>query len=190
MLTPLQAAVPAATGASDSLNNRAQEDKTCAIIQLKGDALSTYEKTQPARGKKIDFTSNAVKSYRARLAALRNDFKAWLRENAVQAKVTGEFDISLNAVSVQLNGVPLETIARAPQVLSAQYEILYYPNVEDPDLTLIHAVEAWALDGGPANAGAEVKVAVIDTGIDINHPCFSDAGYPARAQLGGPPVHQ
>ena len=36
---------------------------------------------------------------------MRNDYKAWLRANAPQAKVTGEFDISLNAVAVQLSGV-------------------------------------------------------------------------------------
>ena len=36
-----------------------------------------------------------------------------------------------------------------------------------PDLPLIKA-------GGVANAGLGVKVAVIDTGIDITHPCFTD----------------
>ncbi len=45
-------------------------------------------------------------------------------------------------------------------------------------------MEAWAQGGGAANAGAGVKVAIIDSGIDVNHPCFSDAGYPAQTQLG------
>ena len=72
-----------------------------------GAPLATYEKTRPAKGKKIDFSSNSVKSHRAQLAALRNDFKQWLRQNAPRARVTSEFDVALNAVAVQLNGTSL-----------------------------------------------------------------------------------
>jgi subtilisin family serine protease len=38
--------------------------------------------------------------------------------------------------------------------------------------------------GGSQNAGAGVKVGVIDSGIDKSHPCFDDTGYPAQTQLG------
>jgi minor extracellular serine protease Vpr len=153
-------------------------DTSSAIVQLNGDPLSTYVKTKPAPGKKIDFSSSTTKSYRAQLSALRNDFKQWLRANAPSAKVTGEFDISLNAVAVQLNGASLGTIASAPMVKKAQYEGIYHPlDNNDPDLALIHAIDAWAAVGGPANAGKGVKVGVIDTGIDQTHPCFAPAGY-------------
>ena len=153
-------------------------DSSRAIVQLNGDPLSTYVKTKPAAGKKVDFSSNTTKSYRAQLSALRNDFKQWLRANAPDAKVTGEFDISLNAVAVQLNGTKLGTIASAPMVKQAQYEGLYRPmDNADPDLALIHAIDAWTAAGGAANAGAGVKVGIIDTGIDQTHPCFAAAGY-------------
>lgn len=76
-------------------------------VQLKGDPLATYTKTKPPQGKKIDFSSTTVKSYRALLSAQRNDFKAWLRQNAPKAKVTGEYDLSLNAVAIKLNGEKL-----------------------------------------------------------------------------------
>jgi minor extracellular serine protease Vpr len=160
-------------------------DATSAIVQLNGDPLSTYVRTKPAPGKKIDFSNSTTKSYRAQLSALRNSFKQWLKTNAPAAKVTGEFDISLNAVAVQLNGASLGTIASAPMVKKAQYEGIYRPlDANDPDLSLINAIQAWGTVGGPANAGAGVKVGIVDTGIDITHPCFSDAGYPAQAQLG------
>src|SRR6266508_4700878 len=160
-------------------------DATSAIVQLKGDPLSTYVRTRPAPGKKVDFSSSTTRSYRAQLLALRNSFKQWLRANAPAAKVTGEFDISLNAVAVQLNGASLGTIASAPMVRKAQYEGIYRPlDANDPDLSLTNAIQAWSTVGGPANAGAGVKVGVVDTGIDITHPCFSDAGYPAQTQLG------
>ena len=102
--------------------SQAQFDNQTALVELKGDPLSTYAKTRPAQGKKIDFNSAEVKSYRAQLAALRNDFKAWLRTNAPNARVTGQFDVSLNAVSVKLNGEALQTLASAPQVARAEYE--------------------------------------------------------------------
>jgi len=184
----LMIAVAGATAGGPTVTDGASAtpsiDTGSAIVQLNGDPLSTYVKTKPAHGKKIDFSNTTVKSYRAQLNGLRNDFKAWLRSNAPSANVVGEYDISLNAVAVRLNGTPLGTIASAPLVKSAQYEGLYTPQVADPDLALINAVQAWNAAGGAANAGAGVKVAIVDTGIDITHPCFSDAGYPAQNQLG------
>jgi minor extracellular serine protease Vpr len=176
----------AARTVSDAAVSRQTVDADYALVQLNGEPLATYSKSKPAKGKKIDFDNSNVKSYRAQLAALRNDFKQWLRANAPKAKVTGEFDISLNAVAVKLNGEPLSKIGTAPQVLRAQYQGLYYPNsIGDPDLDLINATEAWAdAGGGPSTAGEGVKVAIVDTGIDHTHPCFSDAGYPAQTQLG------
>jgi subtilisin family serine protease len=93
-------------------------------------------------------------------------------------KVTGEFDISLNAVAVQLNGASLGTIASAPMVKQAQYEGLYRPlDNSDPDLSLINAINAWSAVGGPSNAGAGVKVGIIDTGVDQTHDCFKPDTY-------------
>ena len=172
---------------ADSTTPTATVDQAYALVQLTGDPLSTYSKTKPPQGKKVDFNSATVKSYRAQLAALRNDFRQWLRANAPKAQVTGSWDISLNAVSVKLNGTSLDTLRAAPQAIRAEYEGLYYPTVDttvDPDLRIISAMDAWAQDGGQANAGKGVKVAIIDTGIDITHPCFSDAGYPKQTQLG------
>ena len=161
-------------------------DSSYALVQLKGDPLSTYAKTKPAQGKKIDFSSSTVKSYKALLAAQRNAFKKWLQTNAPKAQITGSWDISLNAVGVKLNGTTLAKLRTAPQVKAAEYEGLYYPTADpiDPDLAIISAVAAWDQAGGSATAGEGVKVAIVDTGIDITHPCFSDAGYTAQTQLG------
>ncbi len=181
---PTGLSLPAAQSVQTSNNDQIGLDASAAIVQLYGEPLSTFTQTRPLRGRKIDFNSPGVKSRRARLALLRNAFKTWLRDNARTAKVTGEYDISLNAVAVELNGISLSAIQACPLVKSAEYEFLYHPSTEDPDLSIIHALEAWELGGGPTNAGAEIKVAIIDTGIDINHPCFNDAGYPKQTQLG------
>src|SRR6187431_3038959 len=172
--------VTASDSRSAAAGTKQRVDRSSALVELSGAPLATYEKTRPAKGKKIDFSSNGVKSHRAQLATLRNDFKQWLRQNAPRARVTSEFDVALNAVAVQLNGTSLATIRSAPQVLYAEYQGLYRPTAhDDPDLGLIDAFQAWQLaPAGPERAGEGVKIAIIDSGIDVRHPCFSDAGYP------------
>jgi minor extracellular serine protease Vpr len=173
-----------AVNTNDSTAQRQREDRSSALVVLNGEPLATYSRTKPPRGKKIDFNNQNVKSYRAQLAAQRNDFKQWLRANVPNAQVTGEFDIALNAVAVQLNGATLAQVAAAPMATNATYQGVYYPVATDPDLAIIRATEAWSQSGGPANAGAGVKVAIIDSGIDLTHPCFNDSGYPAQQQTG------
>src|SRR5437667_588111 len=165
---------------ADSFAQGPTEDTSSAVVQLKGDPLSTYSATKPAPGKKIDFNSNTVKSYRAQLAAGRNDFRNWLRANAPNAKITSEYDISLNAVAVQLNGTSLEAIAGAPMVQQVQYNVLYHPNLSE-SYKIINASDAWAAAGGRSVAGAGIKIGDIDTGIDDTHPFFDPTGfsYPA-----------
>jgi minor extracellular serine protease Vpr len=182
---PASAAPVATRVNSDSKVSGPKVDRTYALVQLSGAPLSTASATKPSGGKKINFTSTATKSYRAELSALRNQYKSFLRTAAPNARVTKEFDISLNAVGVQLNGHTLAQISASPLVVQAQYAGLYYKVAhEDPDLEIIDALEAWTRAGGPANAGAGVKVAIVDSGISTPHPCFSDAGYPAQTQLG------
>src|SRR6266404_3435458 len=155
-------------------------DNTTAIVQLQGDPISTNPSTKPPHGRKIDFNGQAVRSYRAQLNARRNEFKRWLRANAGRARVTSEYDVSLNAVAVQLNGTPLATIAAAPMVQSAEYNALYHPNLSQ-SYQIINASDAWTAAGGRTNAGASIKIGDIDTGIDNTHPFFDPTGfsYPA-----------
>src|SRR6266478_774489 len=161
---------------ADVFNRGPDVDNSSAVVQLKGDPISTNPSTKPAHGRKIDFNSNAVRSYRAQLNAGRNEFKRWLRANAPGAKVTSEYDVSLNAVAVQLNGTPLATIAAAPMVQSAEYNALYSPNLSQ-SYHIINAPGAWTEAGGRAMAGAGIKIGDIDTGIDNTHPFFDPTGF-------------
>src|SRR5882724_4191081 len=145
------------------------------IVQLKGDPASKFS-SKSAPGKKIDFNNNTVKSYRAQLSAQRNAFKQWLQTYASKAKVTSEYDISLNAVAVQLNGTSLDTIKGAPMVQSVQYNALYHPDLSESH-KIINADGAWSAAGGRSNAGAGIKIGDIDTGIDETHPFFDPSGF-------------
>src|SRR5947207_3055685 len=161
---------------ADALNRGPDVDRLSAIVQLGGDPLSTHSATKPVAGKKIDFKNNTVRSYRAQLAAGRNEFRRWLRANAPRARITSEYDVSLNAVAVELNGTPLQTIAAAPMVERAEYNTLYQPNLSQ-SYQIINATDAWNAAGGRSVAGAGIKIGDIDSGIDETHPFFDPTGF-------------
>ena len=165
---------------SPSADRATTFDRSTALVELKGAPLATAGSTRPAPGRRVDFRSPSARKQRARLAEIRAEFTRWLRQNAPEARITSEFDAALHAVAVELNGVSLDAIRSAPQVLRADHQALYTPQAhDDPDLGLIDAWEAWQLaPAGALRAGEGVKIAIVDTGIDVRHPCFSDAGYP------------
>src|SRR5438094_3082539 len=161
---------------ADAFTRGPDVDNMSAIVQLIGDPISTNSSTKPPHGRKIDFNGQAVRSYRAQLNQRRNELKRWLRANAPSAKVTSEYDVSLNAVAVQLNGTPLATIAAAPMVQSAEYNALYYPNLS-ASYKIINASDGWTAAGRRATAGPGIKIGDIDTGIDQTHPFFDPTGF-------------
>src|SRR5437899_7075348 len=167
------------SASTDNYQKGPAVDKSSVIVVLKGDPVSKFS-SKSAPGKKIDFNNNNVKSYRAQLAAQRNDFKQWLQTYAPNAKVTSQYDISLNAVAVQLNGTSRDIIAGAPMVQQVEYNALYHPDLSESH-KIINAAGAWNNAGGRSNAGAGIKIGDIDTGIDESHPFFDPSGftYPA-----------
>lgn len=178
----VSAAAPPTVNTSQSA---AEVDSSLAIVQLTSRPLATNPRTAPAKGKKIGFANQAVKAERDRIRAEQAAFKEWLRVNAPKARVTKQFDVAVNAVGVRLNGTPLSTVRSAPGVTFAELQGVFTPLAhEDPDLGLVDVPEAWAAVGGASQAGKGVKVAIIDSGIDVTHPCFNDTGYPAVAPLG------
>src|SRR2546430_14322344 len=101
---------------ADAFTRGPDVDNMSAIVQLIGDPISTNSSTKPPHGRKIDFNGQAVRSYRAQLNQRRNELKRWLRANAPRAKVTGEDDVSLNAVAGQNNSTAPAANATGPQV--------------------------------------------------------------------------
>jgi minor extracellular serine protease Vpr len=188
MFLSLAVSSQSVSGGGSAVERRQPADASdVALVELAGDPLAVSPRTAPAGGAKVDLQGPAARSERANLAAVRNTFRRWLRENAPAARITGEHDIAVHAVEVQLNGTPLDTVAAAPMVTYAELEQTFAPVAhDDPDLALVNADAAWAAVGGEANAGAGVKVAIIDSGIDVTHPCFDDTGYPDVAQEGDP----
>ena len=171
----------AGAGVAGSTAAAATVDGGSALVELRGAPLTVAATTKAAPGGRIDFSSKAVRTQRAGLSRVRAGFVRWLRVHVPEARVTSTYDTAVHAVAVDLNGADLDLVRSAPQVVRAQFQILFTPQADgDPDLALISALQAWTAvsPGTPTNAGDGVKIAIIDTGIDVRHPCFSDVGYP------------
>lgn len=182
-------AVAAPADNTDRVGDVARVDTDSAIVRLSLAPLATAAQIDRGAAKRIDFGGSKTKAYRAQLAAQRNAFRKWLRLQAPAAKVSAEFDTSLNAVAVRLNGTRLATLSSAPGVEAVAYQQVYAPTSDDPDLARINALGGWSAAGAttanPATwAGHGVRVGIIDSGIDASHPCFADKGYAAQQQLG------
>jgi uncharacterized protein (TIGR03437 family) len=79
----------------------------------------------------------------------------------------------VNAVFVR---VPMSRAAELPKIPSVRLAA-YLPPLHrhlNRALDLVNASAAWSQTGGQANAGAGVKIAVIDSGIDQTHPAMQD----------------
>ena len=158
-----------------------------AIIVLKDQPLASYDghvpgyaKTMPTPGHKLDLNSAAAQSYSAYLANGRGLAKGWLKNNAPEVQVIDEYSVVLNGIAVQLNGHNVNHLLNAPGASWAVPDYLFHVEMNRSP-TLIGAPVLWNAVGGQSNAGAGIKIGIIDTGIDQTHPFLTDNTLPALA---------
>ena len=161
-----------------------------AIVTLKDQPLASYDghipgyaRTMPLPGQKLDLNSPAAQSYSSYLTNGRASAKGWLKNNMPAVQVVDEYSIIMNAIAVQLNGNAMKAILNAPGAGFVSGDYLYHLDMNRSP-ALIGAPTLWAANGGQGNAGAGVKIGIIDTGIDQTHPFLTDnsltipAGFP------------
>src|SRR5437899_6513958 len=137
----------------------------------------------PTPGHKLDLSSGAAVSYAAYLANGRGLAKGWLNNHAADVQVVDEYSIALNALAVHLNGHNMNDLLNTPGASWLVPDYLYRVDMNRSP-TLIGAPTLWNAVGGQSNAGAGVKIGIIDTVIDQTHPSLTDnsltipAGFP------------
>jgi subtilisin family serine protease len=89
----------------------------------------------------------------------------------------------MNALLVE-TGESEEALLRATPGAVKVYPVELMTASLDHALPLHHAQQAWAAVGGREHAGEGVKIAILDSGVQVDHPAFQDptmkapAGYP------------
>jgi len=125
--------------------------------------------------------SLAATNYRQQVEARQQALRTELITRKVQ--ITGSVSTLLNAVFVMSSPDRADELKTLPGVkgivkLRTRHLLL------NRATQLMNAPAAWNALGGMQNAGAGMKIAILDTGIDQNHPSFQDsslktpAGFP------------
>ncbi|HWQ57357.1 MAG TPA: S8 family serine peptidase [Bryobacteraceae bacterium] len=120
--------------------------------------------------------SAAAVSQLARVEAAQKSVSAELARRNV--RVTGSVQLLLNAVFVRATRQQAEALSGLPGVLRVAYLPPIHMNMNTA-VDVVNATAAWNAAGGVENAGAGVKIAIIDSGIDHTHPAFQDSGLQA-----------
>ena len=94
--------------------------------------------------------------------------------------VTGSIDAIGNAVFVQANPADEPSLHSLPGVVAVQ-EMYKVKLAMDFAAPLVNAPAAWNALGGIGSSGTGVRIAIIDTGIDQQHPAFQDPDLPNPA---------
>lgn len=120
--------------------------------------------------------SAAAASYRDRILAAQRSLRSELAGR--NFRVTGAAQSVLNAVFVQAPASRVAELRALPGVKAVaplhRFRLHLNKAVE-----LENVPAAWNALGGTSNAGAGVRIAIIDTGIDQRHPAFQGSSPPA-----------
>jgi minor extracellular serine protease Vpr len=159
--------IATAPAGADNRADAAADDFT--IVTLAG-AAAAHDDSTKVNGR-FDPAAQGYARALARLQRQHDRFVARLAAVAPAAEVVDHFFVTANAVVVKLNGSDVAAIGTIAGVERTQPSTLYRLDLNE-SVGLIDADAYWTLIGTRADAGAGVKVGVIDSGIDAAHEVF------------------
>jgi minor extracellular serine protease Vpr len=148
------------------------------IVELSGESVAQHIARTVAPGQRREAIRGAIgRQYRAEVRAGQAAMRTRLARRG--ARLTGSVDTVANALFVRIPAARAARLRGTPGVRRV-FPVRTFRLVLDHALPLHKIPEAWSL-GGAWPQGSGVKIAIVDTGIDISHPGFHDAGFQAPA---------
>lgn len=126
----------------------------------------------------LDVTSAAARAYLAHLDRAQDEAEARVRGIAPGARFDWRYRYVFNGFAARLTPEQALRVVRLPGVVSTHAEERYEPEM-DGSLALVGADEAFEQVGGIEEAGLGARIAIVDSGLDSNHPFLNDEGMPA-----------
>lgn len=146
------------------------------IVELSGEPVAQRVARTVSPGQRREaLLGETGRRYRAEVRA----GQASVRRSMVRrgARVAGSVDTVANALFVRIPEARAAQLWQAPGVRRI-LPVRTFHLVLDHALPLHKIPEAWSL-GGAWPQGSGMKIAIIDTGIDVTHPGFKDPGFQA-----------
>jgi minor extracellular serine protease Vpr len=122
--------------------------------------------------------TTAAAQYRQQIAGRQSALRQQLATR--HFTVTGSVSTLLNAMFVATTPDRVAELKTLPGVRGVIPVRHFHRNLNRAT-QLVNAPAAWAALGGVTNAGAGIRIAILDTGIDQTHPALQDPTLPAPA---------
>lgn len=148
------------------------------IVELTTEPVAERVKRQPGRvGERVGqrMQSAEARAHRARIQGEQDRMRQ--RVEARNGQVRGSVDTVANALFAEMSDEEAAKMAAEPGVKRVVPERTFRMLL-DRAVMLHRVTEAWDRVGAD-NAGAGIKIAIIDSGIDVNHAAFQNSGLSA-----------
>jgi subtilisin family serine protease len=168
------------------------------IVQLNGAPLATYRggvagyraTAAAATGaSRLNATSARSRAYVSHLRSVQHEFAQRLAHRLPGVRAQRTYQVVLNGLAVKMNRGQAAIARKMRGVRAVTPDVPYHLDMFSTPQQ-IGAPTLWGQVGGQGNAGAGVKVAIVDSGIFVRHDaggaytgnaCFNDTGYTAPA---------
>jgi subtilisin family serine protease len=137
---------------------------------VKGLAATSPRKT----GKSLKANETAVKAYTAYASKLSDKITARAEKAVPGLTVRFSYDGAYGGVEASVPANQIGALLKTDGVVAVQQDKLEQPL--DDNTSFIGATAVWPSLGGSANAGSNVIVGVIDTGVWPEHPMLAQGG--------------
>jgi len=130
---------------------------------------------------RADMQSSAGAAWRGRIEAAQGAVRNVLAARNI--RITGSASTLLNAIFVVAPASRLAEIKAIPGVIGV-VKLGRRKMLLNRATAILDGPQAWSILGGMSNAGAGIKIGILDTGIDQTHPSLTDsslqtpAGFP------------
>lgn len=159
------------------------------IVQLADAPLAQARLSNPALAiqtaqsgtSRLNAETPAAQAYRLQLAQTQQAFFQAMQQQFPTAQLHRQYQVVLNAIGIALPNATttdLQRLQALPGVVAVYPDLPHDLHMYSSN-DLIGATALWQSDaiGGQANAGAGVKIAVIDSGIRLDNPFFDPTSY-------------
>jgi uncharacterized protein (TIGR03437 family) len=146
-----------------------------AFGQTPGNRYAVFLQDEPLAKRfasRAELQSTEATAYRQRIEAAQQSVRTELTTRRI--RITGSVSTLLNAIFVVM---PASRVAEVKGIAG----VLEVAPVRRHDLflnsatMLMNGPQAWNLTGGQSNAGAGIRIGILDSGVDQTHPALQDS---------------